>query len=169
MIIIRNRYTKTFFLCFEPTLPTMKLEYCVPPGFISGMSTLPPAIAKLGVSLCEVDSRQGARVPGTPLTIRLLLLLNGAGIELDYNGDLAYINFCCFQAKYADDVFELVEHFYQKYGFSKPRKPSLDKWIHLVPVAGPMPDLKYSMLSQQLTVSFFWAAYWQQFTRAIRN
>jgi hypothetical protein len=96
-------------------------------------------------------------------------MLNGAGIEFDYSGELAYVNFCCFQAKYADDVFELVEHFYHKYGSGKPRKPTLDKWSHLVPVAGPMPDLRHSILSQQLTVSFFWAAYWQQFTRAARN
>lgn len=147
----------------------MELEYCVPPGFRTGMSTHPSEIAKLGASLRGVDSRQGARVPGSPLTIRLLLLLNGASIEFDYNSELAYVNFCCFQPKYADDVFDVVQHFYRKHGIGTPWKPTLDKWIHLIPVAGTMPSLKYSILSQQLTVSFFWAAYWQQFSRAIRN
>jgi len=169
MIYIRNRDCEDLFLCNEPTLPTMELEYCVPPGFTSGMCTHPSEIAKLGASLCDVDSRMGARVPGTPLTIRLLLMLNGAGIEFDYSGELAYVNFCCFQTKNAGDVFELVQHFYRKYGLGSPWRPTLDKWIHLVPIAGPMPDLKLSILSQQLAVSLFWAAYWQQFTRALRN
>jgi hypothetical protein len=171
MIYIRNRDPENFFLCNEPTLPTMELnlEYCVPPEFITGINSHPLEIAKLRASLRWADSRPGARVPGTPLTIRLLLLLNGAGIEIDYKRELAYINFCCFQAKYANDIFELVEHFYQKYGIGTPWMPTLDKWIHPIPVAGPMPDLKHSILSQQLTVYFFWAAYWQQFTRANRN
>ncbi|HET6256658.1 MAG TPA: hypothetical protein VFE32_21465 [Puia sp.] len=147
----------------------MELQYCLPPGFISGITSHSCQIARLGASLRGVDSRLGARVPGTPLNIRLLLMLNGASIEFDYDNELAYVNFCCFQAKHADDVFDVVEHFYRQYKIGKPRRPILDKWIHLVPVAGPMPDLRYSILSQQLAVSFFWAAYWQQFNSALRN
>jgi len=169
MIIIRNRESENFFLCNEPNSSTMELEYCVPPGFIAGMNTHPSKIAELGASLRGVDSRHGAKIPGTPLNIRLLLMLNGASIEFNYRNELAYLNFCCFQTKHADDVFDVVEHFYRKYRIGLPWRPTLDKWIHLIPVDGPMPDLKYSFLSQQLAVSFFWAAYWQQFSSGIRN
>jgi hypothetical protein len=145
----------------------LRLQYCVPPGFVSAKpGGLKPEITKLGASLRGADGKQGARVPGTPLTIRLSLMLNGAGIEFDYNGELAYVNFCCFEKRHFRGVFQLVEVYYDRYGFGKPKKPSFDKWIHLIPVAGPMPDVTYSMLSQDLTVSFFWAAYAQQLKRA---
>lgn len=90
MTIIRNRDSENFFLCNEPDSSTMELEYCVPPGFLPGMNTHPSKIAELGASLRGVDSRHGAKIPGTPLNIRPLLMLNGANIEFGYQNELAY-------------------------------------------------------------------------------
>jgi hypothetical protein len=103
------------------------------------------------------------------LTIRLLNLLNGARIEVDYYGELAYVNFCCLEKIFADDVFELVKQYYQEYGFGKPWQPTDERWIHLIPLYGPIPDLKHSQLSQQLTVAFFWAAYVERLIRSGSN
>lgn len=135
------------------------LLYCVPPGFPGAEPVQFREICKVVASLRGVTSRKGARVPGTPLTIRLLHMLNGARIEVDYYGELAYVNFCCLEKIFANDIFELVEHYYQKYGFGNPWKPTDERWIHLIPLHGPIPNLKHSKLSQQLTVAFYWAAF----------
>jgi hypothetical protein len=145
------------------------LLYCVPSGFPSVKPVPFHEICKIVASLRGVTSKHGARVPGTPLTIRLLHMLNGARIELDYHGELAYVNFCCLEKIFANDIFELVAHYYQKYGLGNAWRPTDERWIHLIPVDGPMPDLTHSKLSQELTVAFFWAAYLQRHLRSDSN
>jgi len=171
MIYIRNRYRGYSVLCNQSTLPAMVFDvlYCVPRGFPGVKPVQFHEICKVVASLRGVTSRKGARVPGTPLTIRLLHLLNGARIEVDYYGELAYVNFCCLERIFADDIFELVEHYYQKYGFGKPWQPTGERWIHLIPLQGPMPNLKHHQLSQDLTVSFFWIALIQRLSRSSSN
>jgi hypothetical protein len=143
--------------------------YCVPSGFPSVNGVQVHEICKIVASLRGVTSRRGARVPGTPLTIRLIYMLNGARIELDYHGKLAYVNYCCLEQIFANDIFELVERYYKEYGFGKPSQPTHERWIHLIPVAGPMPDLNHTLLSQELTVAFFWAAFLQRHIRSESN
>lgn len=145
------------------------LLYYVPSGFPAAEPVRLKEVCHIVASLRDVTIGQGARVPGTPLTVRLIHMLNGARIELDYYGELAYVNFCCLEKIFAKDIFELVEYYYQKYGIGKPSRPTDEKWIHLIPVAGPMPDLRHSKLSQQLTVAFFWAAYLQRLIRSNSN
>jgi hypothetical protein len=171
MIYIKKRDCKIRFLCDISTLPAMDFNvlYCAPAGFPSAKPVPFREICKIVATLRGVTSRQGARVPGTPLTIRLFHLLNGARIELDYHGELAYVNFCCLEKLFADDIFELVKHFYQTYGFGKPWKPTDERWIHLIPVTGAMPDPDHSVLSQGLTIAFFWAACIQRQIRSEGN
>jgi hypothetical protein len=126
MIYIKNRDLGNSFLCNQSTLPAMDFDlvYCVPSGF-PGAEPVPfREISKIVASLRAVTSGEGASVPGTPLTIRLFHLLNGARIELDYHGELAYVNFCCLEKIFTNDIFELVEHSYQKYGLGKPWRPT---------------------------------------------
>lgn len=146
-----------------------QLQYFVPKGFPAAPAGFDPKIMELGASLRGADTDQGAIVPGTPLTIRLLLMTNGAGIEFDYAGQLAYINICCFEKKHTKIAFTIVERRYNKYGLGEPKKPSMDRWIYLIPVAGQMPDPDHSILSQQLAVAFYWAAYGQLIDRPGRK
>jgi len=145
-----------------------QLQYFVPPGFISAPPGLDRQIMDLGASLRGADTEEGAIVPDTPLTIRLNLMENGAGIDFLYYKKLTYINFCCFEKKYSSQVFDLVGQYYKEYQLGAPKKPTLANWIHLIPIGGEMPDVRYSLLSQQLTVAHYWAAYGQRLKRVGR-
>jgi hypothetical protein len=145
-----------------------QLQYLLPVGLEAAPPGYDRSIMQLGASLRGADTDGGAAIPNTPLTIRMNLMLNGAGIDLLYNGKLAYINFCCFERKHSHSVYKAVEAHYKRYKLGFPRKPTMPNWIHLIPVNGPIPEREYSLFSQKLTVAFYWAAF-AQITKGKRN
>ena len=61
-----------------------QLQYLVPPGFIAARPGLDRKIMDLGASLRGADTEEGTLFPDTPLSIRLNLMENGAGIDFLY-------------------------------------------------------------------------------------
>jgi hypothetical protein len=56
---------------------------------------------------------------------------------------------------------------YRQLGLGEPERPTAEKWIHLVPVAGRLPD-EYSLLSQQWALAYFCIICAWRLTGAVR-
>jgi|HubBroStandDraft_1064217.scaffolds.fasta_scaffold405290_2 hypothetical protein len=143
--------------------------YFLPSGMARAKTGYDPEIVALGITMRDTAfTEEGARIPGTPLTVRVEALPQGAKIEFDYEGKLAYQNFCCFEKSSLEEMYTWVYFYYRRYNLGTPDMPWMARWMHLVPVAGPMPEEKYSLLSQQWAFSYFCTLYARQLADAGR-
>ncbi|HWK03782.1 MAG TPA: hypothetical protein VNS58_09125 [Puia sp.] len=137
-----------------------QLQYLVPPSYPLVNASLDQEIMKTCAALKGVDTK-GARVPNTALSIQLIIMLDGASVEIKKRGQLVYINLFCFEALHFQTVFVQVEDFYRQYNLGIPKRPKLPTWIHSIPIANTILRENEIILCQKMTVSFFWAVYAQ--------
>jgi hypothetical protein len=147
----------------------IEIQYFLPSGMTLAETGYDPVIAVLGIMMRDTAfTEKGARIPGTPLTVRVEALPQGAKIEFDYEGKLAYQYFCCFEKSSLEEIYAWVYFYYRRYNLGTPDRPRMAQWIHLVQIPGPMPEEQYSLLSQQWALAYFRTLYASQLADAGR-
>ena len=134
----------------------LRVQYFLPEGYPTVNVPYDEAIMKMCAKLKGVDT-QGAAVPNSALSVKLLIVLNGATLEVRKRGQLVYVNFFCFEPEYLDGMFVLVEAIYRERNLGTPKHPKIATWIHSIPMAHELLRDNEVLLCQKVTVSLFWA------------
>jgi hypothetical protein len=141
-----------------------RLQYLVPPGFRQFPAELDRETTELARKLKDVDKRF-VPVPNSALSIKMIRMLDGTTIEVRKRQELAFVYCCCIGVRYFDNVFALVSKLYKDLKLGSPAKPTQSSWIHCIPIPGPQLRDNEVLLSQKLTVNFFWALFYQELKR----
>jgi hypothetical protein len=129
-------------------------QLIVPHGHPKTQPSYDKEMIKMVTNLKGID-RKRVRVPNSALSIQVLRFEDGASVEIDKRDRPAFINFLCFEAKYFHQIFINVENLYKKFGLGTPVRPSMDAWIHCIPVPGPELRENEIFLCQRMTAACF--------------
>jgi len=142
-----------------------QLQYLVPKNYSIVDASYDKQISEMCAKLKGVDTK-GSQVPNSALSIQLKVMLNVASVEIKKRGQMVYINLFCFEPNHFQKVFLLVEDLYRAYNLGLPLRPKISTWIHSIPIAQEVLRENEIILSQKMTVSFFWAVYAQRLKRS---
>ena len=137
-----------------------RMQYILPAGFPAPDGKLDREAVDLSASLKGVD-KKGAFVPNSALWLKLDVFFDGASLEIKKRDQLVYINLFCLDAGHAPRLLGIVQGLYTQYQLGTAKKPSVETWIHSVPVGHHLLRDNEVQLCQKLTVAFFWAVYGQ--------
>jgi hypothetical protein len=141
------------------------LQFFTPPGHPKSAPSFDKDIIHMCAQLKDVD-KKSVPVPNSALSIQLFRMEDGTSIEIKKRGQLAFINFLCFEPVHLNKVFFIVNEHYKKFGLGTPTRPTMATWIHSIPIPGPQLMEKEIFLCQKMTVSFFWAMYGRQLNKS---
>jgi hypothetical protein len=130
-------------------------QFIVPPGHPKYEVPYDIEMIATCISLKKVD-RESVPFPNSTLSVKLTNMLDGASVEIRKRDKMAFINILCFEAGNLNQVFATVEKLYLNYKLGQPKRPTMESWIHSIPVPGPSLRENEILLSQKITLSFFW-------------
>lgn len=137
-----------------------EMRYFVPSNHPSVDGSLDMDVIRMAASIKGVD-RKSVNVPNTALWIQLIILADGASLEIKKHKKLVYINLFCFEVLQTDSVFLTVNSLYKRYSLGTPKRPLQPTWIHSIPVSTSLLRENEFQLCHNLTVAYYWAVYRQ--------
>ena len=140
------------------------MQYFVPDNYPAVNASLDNEVARMCGNLKGVD-KKSVRVPDSALSIRLFVTGNGSSVEIKKRDQMVYTNLFCFDASHFLEIFDVVQGFYQQFNLGIPRHPSIPTWIHSIPNGHDLLRENEIILCQKMTVSFYWAVFYQQLKR----
>ena|ERR1700754_1539093 len=140
------------------------MQYFVPENYPAVNATLDKEVTKMCGNLKGVD-KKSVHVPNSALSIRLLVMQNGSSVEIKKREQMVYANLFCLDSCSFLDIFSVVEGFYRQYNLGTPKHPKVPTWIHSIPIAHELLWENEIVLCQKMTVSFYWAVFYQQLKR----
>lgn len=135
-----------------------RMQYFMPPNFPIPDGRFDRAAAALGPSLKDFDTK-GAYVPNSALWVRLKVTPDRSLLEIKKRGQLVYINVLCTSAMDAPRLLVVVQLLYDQYDLGTPIRPTVEAWIHSIPVGYHLLRQNEVQLCEKLTVAIFYAVF----------
>jgi len=96
--------------------------------------------------------------PTTSFSVKMTATETGAMFDFMRGADIAYMNVCCFEEKYTNELLESINGLKPIISLlGKPRLPVLSQWIYTVPIAPFLLSMQDQMIAGEVELYIYYS------------